>query len=55
VGNTYSETFISRISDEVLKREVFTNPLEAKVLVEDYRSYYNHHWPPSDYTRGAGS
>jgi putative transposase len=45
--NAYSETFISRFSDEVLKREVFTNLLEAKVLVEDYRSYYNHHRPHS--------
>ena len=43
--NAYSETFISRFSDEVLKREVFTNLLEAKVLIEDYRSYYNHHRP----------
>src|SRR5215207_1999435 len=45
--NAYSETFISRFSDEVLKREVFTNLLEAKVLIEDYRSYYNHHRPHS--------
>jgi transposase InsO family protein len=45
--NAYSETFISRFSDEVLKREVFTNLLEARVLVEDYRSYYNHHRPHS--------
>jgi putative transposase len=45
--NAYSETFISRFSDEVLKREVFTNLLEAKVLVEDYRSYYNHQRPHS--------
>jgi putative transposase len=45
--NAYSETFISRFSDELLKREVFTNPLEAKVLVEDYRSYYNHYRPHS--------
>jgi putative transposase len=33
--NAYSETFISRFSDELLKREVFTNLLEAKVLVEE--------------------
>jgi putative transposase len=45
--NAYSETFISRFSDEVLKREVFADLLEAKVLVEDYRSYYNHHRPHS--------
>jgi hypothetical protein len=41
------ETFISRFSDEVLKREVLTNLLEAKVLVEDYRGHYNHHRPHS--------
>jgi transposase InsO family protein len=45
--NAYSETFISRFSDELLKREVFADLLEAKVLVEDYRSYYNHHRPHS--------
>ena len=35
--NAYSETFISRFRDELLKREVFADLLEAKVLVEDYR------------------
>jgi putative transposase len=45
--NAYSETFISRFSDELLKREVFADLLEAKVLVEDYREYYNHHRPHS--------
>jgi putative transposase len=35
--NAYSETFISRLADELLKREAFTNLLEAKVLVEGYR------------------
>ncbi len=35
--NAYSETFISRFGDELLKREVFADLLEAKVLVEDYR------------------
>lgn len=41
------ETFISRFSDEVLKREVFADLLEAKVLVEDYRGHYNHRRPHS--------
>lgn len=41
------ETFISRFSDELLKREVFADLLEAKVLVEDYRGHYNHHRPHS--------
>ena len=45
--NAYSETFISRFSDELLKREVFADLFEAKVLVEDYRDYYNHHRPHS--------
>jgi putative transposase len=45
--NAYAETFISRFSDELLKREVFTNLLEAKVLVEEYRSHYNHERPHS--------
>ena len=45
--NAYSETFISRFSDELLKREVFTNLLEAKVLIEDYRGHYNHQRPHS--------
>jgi putative transposase len=45
--NAYSKTFISRFSDEVLKREVFTNLLEAKVLIEDYRDHYNQQRPHS--------
>jgi putative transposase len=45
--NAYSETFISRFGDELLKREVFADLLEAKVLVEDYREYYNHNRPHS--------
>jgi putative transposase len=45
--NAYSETFISRFGDELLKREVFTDLLETKVLVEDYRGHYNHHRPHS--------
>ncbi len=45
--NAYSETFISRFSDELLKREVFADLLEARVLVEDYHDHYNHHRPHS--------
>ncbi len=45
--NAYSETFISRLGDELLKREVFTNLLEAKVLVEEYRNHYNRERPHS--------
>ncbi len=45
--NAYSETFISRFGDELLKREVFADLLEAKVLIEDYRGHYNHRRPHS--------
>jgi putative transposase len=45
--NAYSETFISRFSDELLKREVFANLLEAKVLIGEYRVHYNRHRPHS--------
>jgi transposase InsO family protein len=41
------ETFISRFSHELLKREIFADLLEAKVLVEDYRDPYNHNGPHS--------
>jgi putative transposase len=43
--NAYSETFISRMRDELLDREEFANLKEAKVLAEDYREHYNHHRP----------
>ena len=39
--NAYRETFISRLGDELLKREEFTSLLEAKVLVEEHRNHYN--------------
>jgi putative transposase len=45
--NAYSETFNSRFGDELLKREVFTSLLEAKILVEEYRNHYNHERPHS--------
>ena len=39
--NAYSETFISRLRDELLERELFANLKEAQVLLEDYRDHYN--------------
>jgi len=45
--NAYSETFISRLGDELLKREVFGSLPEAKVLVEEYRNHYNGERPHS--------
>ena len=43
--NAYSETFISRLRDELLERELFANLKEAQVLLEDYREHYNHDRP----------
>jgi transposase InsO family protein len=43
--NAYSETFVSRMRDELLDREVFANVAEAKVLIGDYRDHYNYHRP----------
>jgi len=45
--NAYSESFNSRLRDELLNTEAFGNLREAKVLVEDYRRRYNHHRPHS--------
>lgn len=39
--NAYSETFISRMRDELLDREIFANLKEAQVLAGDYREHYN--------------
>lgn len=39
--NAYSETFVSRLRDELLERELFFNLKEAQVLLEDY----NHQRP----------
>jgi putative transposase len=43
--NAYSETFIGRLRDELLNREVFANLKEAQVLAGDYREHYNRHRP----------
>jgi transposase InsO family protein len=43
--NAYSETFISRLRDELLNREVFANLKEAQALAKDYRDHYNHYRP----------
>ena len=43
--NAYSETFISRLRDELLNREVFANLKEAKVLTKDYRDHYDQQRP----------
>jgi transposase InsO family protein len=50
--NAYSGTFISWFGDELLKRGVFSGLLEAKILVAEYRNYYNHQRPHSALVSG---
>ncbi len=45
--NAYAESFIGRLGDELLKREVFTSLMEAKVLAEEYREHHNERRPHS--------
>jgi transposase InsO family protein len=45
--NGYGESFIGRLRDEHLNRELFTSLLEAQVVTEDWRIEYNHHRPHS--------
>jgi len=45
--NAYSESFNSRLRDELLDRDVFETLKEAKVILEDHRLDYNHRRPHS--------
>src|SRR5687768_8019810 len=45
--NAYSETFNSRLRDELLDREEFETLKEAKVIDEVHRLDYNHRRPHS--------
>jgi transposase InsO family protein len=45
--NAYSESFNSRLADEVLDREVFSSLREAQVLLEGHRRQYNEERPHS--------
>jgi len=45
--NAYSESFNSRLRDELLNREVFSSVTEARVLGTDYRQEYNERRPHS--------
>jgi transposase InsO family protein len=45
--NAYSESFNSRLRDELLDRELFTSETEARVLLEDHRRQYNEERPHS--------
>jgi putative transposase len=45
--NGYIESFNGRLRDELLKREIFTTLIEAKVLIADRRKEYNQVRPRS--------
>jgi transposase InsO family protein len=45
--NAYSESFNSRLRDELLDRELFTSEVEARVLLEHHRQEYNEQRPHS--------
>ena len=45
--NGYNESFNGKLQDELLKREIFTNLKEARILVERWRWEYNHVRPHS--------
>ena len=45
--NGYVESFNGKLRDELLKREVFTTLIEARVLIEEWRKEYNQVRPHS--------
>ena len=45
--NGYNESFNGKLQDELLKREIFINLKEARILVERWRWEYNHVRPHS--------
>ena len=45
--NGYNESFNGKLRDELLKGEIFTTLLEAKVLIENWRKEYNQLRPHS--------
>ena len=45
--NGYIESFIDKLRDECLNREVFRNGREAQVIVENWRQEYNNYRPHS--------
>lgn len=45
--NEYVESFTGRLRDELLAVDVFHTLLEAKIMAEDYRQYYDTYRPHS--------
>ena len=45
--NGYIESFIDKLRDECLNREIFRNGKEAQTIVENWRQEYNNYRPHS--------
>ena len=45
--NGYIESFIDKLRDECLNREIFRNGKETQVIVENWRQEYNNYRPHS--------
>lgn len=45
--NGHNESFNGKLRDECLNTEVFRDPLDARVVIEDFRSDWNEHRPHS--------
>ncbi len=45
--NGYCESFIGKLRDELLDREIFYTPAEARHVIEAWRRHYNHVRPHS--------
>jgi putative transposase len=45
--NGFVESFNGKLRDECLNREWFTSRLEAKIVIEKWRQFYNHERPHS--------
>jgi transposase InsO family protein len=45
--NGYIESFIGKLRDELLNREIFTTLIEAQVLIKQWRKAYNQFRPHS--------
>jgi len=43
----YVESLNDKLRDELLSLEIVTTPIEAKVLIADWRKEYNQFWPYS--------
>ncbi len=45
--NGYIESFLNKLRDECLNREIFRNGREAQVIVENWRQEYDNYRPHS--------